>query len=205
MRGAAQSSMLLLLAVAAAAPSLATDIGPLGCYVGASRAGLDNASSKQLCIGATSAAPALCFANAVAGGVLTQYQAVQLCTYATTDAPVTCVAQLQATTGFTTSYIVGYCAALQWPLLPPPEGGSADCINAAKTTGITDNQSIQLCQGSSSTAPAQCLSRGRDVTGLSDQDLVELCAPAMPYPSTTPTNSPMSPYGGVVPTPRYSP
>lgn len=172
----------LFAASAAAAP--APPVGPLACYVGVQQAfGLAQSSAKELCIGATGPAPARCFVLGVGIGTMTQYQAIQLCAGATSDEPAECAAKLAATAGLTTAYVVGYCAALHWPLVPPQEAGSADCLDAANRTGITDVQAIDVCRGSKGTEPAQCLARGRELTGLADQDLVDLCTPVVPYPA----------------------
>lgn len=157
--------------------------GPLACYVGVQASSqLAQSQAKELCIGAPSVAPAQCFEAGVAGGTLTQYQAIQLCTGTSSLEPAECAASLRETSGLTTAYIVSFCAALQWPQVPPPEGGSAECLDAVRRTGITDTQAIDVCRGSRGTEPAECLIRGRELTGLVDQDLVDLCTRVIPYP-----------------------
>jgi DNA-binding transcriptional regulator YdaS (Cro superfamily) len=153
---------------------------PIDCFLSATN--LDNASAKQLCIGATSAAPARCFVDAAATGYVTQAQAVQLCAAAVSDEPVRCLARLRATSGYVTADIIKYCAALRWPMVAQPTTGSPACIDAATTTGLADTQVQDVCRGSKSAEPAHCVQRGRLLTGLADADLVDLCVQAVPFP-----------------------
>jgi hypothetical protein len=139
-------------------------------------------NAKQLCIGATSQAPAQCFIDVQRSGALSDYQGIQLCAGATSSAPVGCTARLLATSGLATGSIVQYCAALPWPVVVTPISGSPACVDAAQATGLTDTQSTDVCRGSTSTAPAICVDRGRDLTGLADGDLVELCSTVVPFP-----------------------
>ena len=156
----------------------------LDCYLEVRRGyGLDMANSKQLCIGATSTAPAGCFNEAMDLGTFTQAQAVQLCAAATSDAPVQCVARLMTVGAATTAeYTVRYCAALQWPLVSPPTTSSPACLDAAQRIGISDTQALDVCRGSSSAEPAVCVEQGRHLSGLTDADLVDLCRPVVPFP-----------------------
>jgi hypothetical protein len=119
---------------------------------------------------------------------MTQAQAVQLCTGATSSNPVACFARIRETSGLETTQLLGYCAALQWPYAPPPNPGAPVCVDAARADGLADAQAVQLCRGSTSTGPAECVARGHDLAGLADGDLVELCTIVVPWPT--------SPYGG---------
>ena len=159
--------------------------GPLDCFVTVVReTGLEHANAKNLCRGATGIQPARCYADAMALGILTSYYALQLCAGATSDEPVGCTARLAATSGLVTVDIVQYCAALHWPRVVAPSGGSSACIAAAQGTGLSDTQAIDVCAGSSSTEPATCVAKGRILTGLADADLVDLCTTWVPYPGT---------------------
>ena len=174
---------LVLLLLDAPAAAQGPGLAPLECFVDVSRLyGLDNASAKQLCTGAISLAPARCFLQAKQTGALTDYQSVQLCAGATSSEPVGCTARLLATSGLTTGTIVQYCAALPWPVVVAPISGSPACVEAAQATGLTDTQATDVCRGSTSIAPAICVARGRDLTGLADGDLVQLCSTIVPFP-----------------------
>ncbi len=185
-----RSSSLLALAVVvallavvrlAAQPTADASLpAPLACFISAS--GLDNASAKQLCIGATSAAPARCYNDARSLGFVTQGQAVQLCAASVSDEPVRCIGRLRATSGYVTADIIKYCAALRWPMVPSPTTGSPACIDAASATGLSDTQVQDVCRGSKSAEPADCVQRGRLATGLADADLVDLCTQTVPFP-----------------------
>ena len=181
MHGARHDPMWLVPVIITAFPS-GPDPGPIACFAEATRTtGLAQADAKQLCLGAVDMSPSRCFVDAMNTGALTMAQAQQLCFGATSDAPVECTERLEERSGLVTGAIVDYCAALHWPLIPPPNGGSADCIDAAQATGVSDTQAVQVCQGSQSTEPARCIVHGR-VYGLVDSDLVELCATLVPYP-----------------------
>ena len=176
---------LVILAVRAAAqPAMAELPGPLACFTSVTRTnGLDQGNAKRLCIGATSSEPARCYNGALRLGSFTNAQAIQLCAGATSaDVVVRCASQLEATSGYVTSDIASYCAALHWPLVRPPNGGSPACIDDAETTGFSYTQVIDLCRGSTSSEPAECARRGRQSSGLADADLVALCAPAVELP-----------------------
>ncbi len=62
----------------------------------------------------------------------------------------------------------------------PPYGGTAACLDVAQRTGLADAQALDLCRGSTSAAPAECVAVGRQATGLADGDLVDLCATYAP-------------------------
>ena len=151
---------------------------PIECFVHARNSGLADAQAKELCIGAISDAPAFCYDQADRS--LPDAYAVQLCTGATTDEPLRCVRKVLASGDYVDADAVDFCAALQYPLIVPPYGGSALCLEGAQTTGLAAWQAIDLCRGSNSAAPAECFAIGRGATGLTDADLVELCATYAP-------------------------
>jgi len=153
----------------------------LACYLEVTYGyGLDNANATQLCIGASSDAPARCFLEASRLGPLTDAYSIQLCTGATSDAPVRCFAGIGNRTGLVTANTVTYCQALHWPLVIPPTTGSPACVDAASRIGLATQQVIDVCQGSASAAPAECVDRGRSLTGLTDSYLVNLCTTRVP-------------------------
>jgi hypothetical protein len=172
--------LLVVVRLAAQPASDGPAPAPIECFLSATN--LDNASAKQLCIGATSVAPARCFVDSTSLGYVTQAQAVQLCAAAVSDEPVRCLAQLRATSGYVTADIIKYCAALRWPMVAQPTTGSPACIDAATTTGLSDTQVQDVCRGSRSAEPAHCVQRGRSLTGLADADLVDLCTQTVPFP-----------------------
>jgi hypothetical protein len=156
--------------------------GPLACYVYVTGSyGLDQASAKSLCIGATSIAPAQCFDEVDNLGIITDAQAVQLCAGATSDVPVRCISRLTATSGYVDANLVQFCAALRWPFVPAPTSGSPVCLDAAQYSGLADDQALSLCRGAKTTEPVACVERGR-LTGLADGDLVDLCTTVVPFP-----------------------
>jgi hypothetical protein len=166
-----------------AQPAASSLPGPLACFVRVqSTIGLDSANAERLCMGAVDASPAHCFEGAFRLGAFTLYQSVQLCVGATSEDPVDCAQQLRAGGATTAGDTVSYCAALHWPLVLPSNGGSAVCLDEADKAGLTNAQAIDVCRGSTSTAPAECVRQGRDLTGLADADLVDLCTTVVPYP-----------------------
>ena len=178
-------SILVLVVWSGTTASQSDTLDPLGCFVAATEeSGLDQASAKQLCIGAHGPLTAGCFAEATGLGIFTQYQGVQLCYGASSAAPVRCAEQLRATSGLPTADIVDYCAATRWPFVSPPDPGSPECLAAAQELGIADSQAMRVCQGSTSAAPAECVRRGQElVVGLADADLVDLCSTVTPWPT----------------------
>jgi hypothetical protein len=175
---------LVILAVRAGAQPTSGLPGPLACFLSVTQTnGLDNGNARQLCIGAVSAEPARCYDGLQRLGGLTNAQSVQVCAGATDgEAPVRCMAHLGDTSGYVTADLVSYCQALHWPLVAPPNGGSPACIDDAQATGFSDTQILDLCRGSTSSEPAECARRGRTTAGLSDGELVSLCAPAVQLP-----------------------
>jgi hypothetical protein len=167
-------------ALAALVATDAVHSPPIECFLHARRSGLADAQGKQLCTGAISDAPASCFDHASRVGPLTDAYAVQLCTGATTDEPLRCLRGVIAGGQYVTADAVGFCAALQYPLVVPPYGGSAACLDVAQRTGLSDTQALDVCRGSSSVAPAECVAVGRELTGLTDADLVDLCTTYAP-------------------------
>jgi hypothetical protein len=186
---AAIATALIAHAQPAAAPADA-HLGPMRCYIAATgRPNLERLKAKQLCTGATSAAPAQCLVeatNRVLG--MSDLQAVRLCRTATSTAPALCAERLDDTTDLGTPTIVTYCAALRWSLLPAGTGGSPACVEAARDrTRLSDREAVRLCAGSTTTAPVACYELGDDETTLSSADIVDLCttvvigAPLQPW------------------------
>ena len=177
--------LVALVALAAPAAAQPVESGPLACFVTVvQQTGLEHANAKTLCLGASGTQPAQCYADAMALGQLTSAYAVQLCAGATSDEPVGCAQRLIATGDVVTYQVVSYCAALHWPRVVAPSGGSSACINAAQSSGLSDTQSTDVCRGSTSTEPASCVQNGRILTGLADADLVDLCTTFIPWPGT---------------------
>jgi hypothetical protein len=165
------------------APAASVD-GPVRCHRQAtSEAGLDTLEAKLLCIGAGSAAPALCVDGAREVIGMSKLQAVLMCRGATTTEPVRCAQRLQDETTLANDAIADYCAAERWPYVASPEPGSPDCVEAAlDRTALASLDATRLCRGSMSTAPVDCFLRGKEETALSNLDLVDLCAPVVvPY------------------------
>jgi hypothetical protein len=157
--------------------------GPLACFVRVqSTIGLDSANAERLCMGAADASPAHCFEGAQRLGAFTMYQSVQLCVGATSTDPVGCAQEVREAGALTAGDTVSYCAALHWPLVRPSNGGASVCLDQANNAGLSNAQALDVCRGSTSTAPADCVERGRDLTGLADADLVDLCTSVVPYP-----------------------
>jgi hypothetical protein len=165
-----------------AAAQLVVQSPPIDCFVHGRNSGLADAQAKDLCVGAISDEPADCYDRASRIGPLTDAYAVQLCTGAMSDEPVRCIQRVIGGAEYTTADAVDYCAALQYPLVVPPYGGSAACLDVARHTGLSDAQSLDVCRGSTTSAPAECVAIGRDATGLADADLVELCTTYAPIP-----------------------
>jgi len=159
-------------------------LGPVRCYVAATqgRNNLTLEQGKQLCIGAIDESPARCFAQIAARG-FADVQAMRMCASATSVLPAECAERLRATTGLDDASIVGYCAALPWPLAPLVGPGAPECVVGAQSrTWLPDAETVRLCSGSTSSAPVDCYAWGQTTTRLTDADLVELCLPVALYP-----------------------
>ncbi|MGE0869558.1 MAG: hypothetical protein AB7P03_13415 [Kofleriaceae bacterium] len=153
-------------------------IAPLRCQQAAEDAGLSDAEAIRLCLGASSDAPAQCFAQATDEADLSSFNAVRLCRMARSTTPALCALRLGDTTALDANERVSYCAALEGPLAVPPGSGSPECLEQALAApALSDRQAAQLCRGSTSTAPLLCYEWGDANTALSTSDLVELCAP----------------------------
>lgn len=170
-------AMLAAPAHAQEAATGAEPLGPIRCYVHATAlSNLETLKAKQLCTGATSDAPARCFAEATDRVGMTDLDAVRLCQAATSTAPAICADRVDDTMSFVSAAIADYCAALRWPLVPAPTGGSPECLEAAlDRTLLSTSEAARLCAGSASTGPIACYQQGRDETSLTDADLVDLC------------------------------
>lgn len=152
----------------------------VACYVRAESIGLERGKAIDLCIGASSVAPAQCFDEAVDEVGLSDLQAVRLCRAASSARPAACAARLEDS-GFEDREIVRYCAALAWPLVPPAAPGSPACVQAGlDRTFLTEREIVRLCRGSTSPAPIDCFEAGDARTFLSDRDIVRLCAAVVP-------------------------
>jgi hypothetical protein len=171
-----------LIAGPAAAQPQAVPVDPLGpvrCYLVATQgtSNLTQTQGRQLCIGAIDESPARCFARISDRG-FADAQAMRMCASAASLSPAECAERLRTTTGLDDASIVGYCAALPWPLSPLVGQGAPACVVGARTrTGLTDSYIVRLCSGSTSTAPVDCYAGGQTTTRLADVDLVELCLP----------------------------
>jgi hypothetical protein len=154
--------------------------GRIHCYTGATSAGLERWKAIRLCRGATSDMPARCADAAIDRVGLSEQHAIRLCRVAKSTDPVTCAARLSSL-GLEDREVVGYCAAMPWPLVAARFRGSVECVERAlDRTLLTDVEAMHLCRGSGSLAPVECFEVGDDATLLDDRDLVELCAPVMP-------------------------
>lgn len=179
-------SVALVAGPAAAQPAAAPadPLGPVRCYVAATqgRTNLTLEQGKQLCIGAIDESPARCFAQIVARG-FADVQAMRMCASATSVSPAECAERLRASTGLDDASIVGYCAALPWPLAPLVGQGAPACVvNARTRTRLPDADTVRLCSGSTSAAPVDCYAGGQTTTRLTDAELVDLCLPVgLPY------------------------
>ena len=177
----------LLNAGSAAAQPAAVPVDPLGpvrCYVAATQGttNLTMEQGRQLCIGAIDESPAQCFARISDQG-FADAQAMRMCASAASLSPAECAVRLKRTTGLDDASIVGYCAALPWPLAPLVGQGAPACVVGAKTrTNLPDAYTVRLCSGSTSAAPVDCFAGGQTTTRLTDTDLVELCLPVALYP-----------------------
>jgi hypothetical protein len=165
----------------------ADPLGPVRCYLAATQ-GTNNLTleqGRQLCIGAVDESPARCFAQTSDQG-FADVQAMQICASALSLSPAECAQRLKTTTGLDDGSIVGYCAALPWPLVPLVGQGAPACVVSARTrTNLPDAYTVRLCSGSASAAPVDCFAWGQSHTRLTDTELVELCLPVAlyPYPS----------------------
>jgi hypothetical protein len=179
----------LILAFAAcssetkAQPNQAPDVGSgtaaLTCYVRADARGLERPKAIDLCLGAASVAPALCFEAVVDRVDLDDTLAVNLCRGATSTEPAGCAERLEGR-DLPSSEIVRYCAALGWPIIAVPTGGSSACLEVGMDrTQLTDQEVIRLCRGSTDASPIDCFEAGEDATSLTDHDVVTLCAKVM--------------------------
>jgi hypothetical protein len=172
---------------AAAQPAAAPAVDPLGpvrCYLAATQgtSNLTLEQGKQLCIGAIDEAPARCFAW-IADQGFADAQAMRVCASAASLSPAECAERLKKTTGLDDASIVGYCAALPWPLSPLVGQGAPACVVGARTrTRLPDADTVRLCSGSMSAAPVDCYAGGQTSTRLTDADLVDLCLPVALYP-----------------------
>lgn len=159
-------------------------LGPVRCYVAATQGttNLTMEQGRQLCIGAVDESPAQCFARISDQG-FADAQAMRMCASAASLSPAECAVRLKRTTGLDDASIVGYCAALPWPLSPLVGQGAPACVVGAKTrTNLPDAYTVRLCNGSTSAAPVDCFAGGQTTTRLTDTDLVELCLPVALYP-----------------------
>lgn len=177
----------VLSAGSAAAQPAAVPVDPLGpvrCYLAATQGttNLTMEQGRQLCIGAIDESPARCFAS-IADQGFADAQAMRMCASAASLSPAECAVRLKRTTGLDDASIVGYCAALPWPLAPLVGQGAPACVVGAKTrTNLPDAYTVRLCSGSTSAAPVDCFAGGQTTTRLTDTDLVELCLPVALYP-----------------------
>ena len=166
-----------------AAPAV-DPLGPVRCYVAATQgtSNLTLEQGKQLCIGAGNESPAQCFERTSDLG-FADTQAMRMCASAASLSPAECAARLKTTTGLDDASIVGYCAALPWPLAPLVGQGAPACVVSAQTrTNLPDAYTVRLCSGSMSAAPVDCFAGGQTTTRLTDVELVELCRPVgLPY------------------------
>jgi hypothetical protein len=180
-------SAALIAGPAAAQPQAAPAADPLGpvrCYLAATQgtSNLTLEQGKQLCIGAIDESPARCLAQ-IAGQGFADAQAMRMCASAASVSPAECAARLKQTTGLDDASIVGYCAALPWPVAPLVGQGAPACLVGARArTNLADAQTVRLCGGSASAAPVDCYAGGQISTRLTDSDLVELCLPVALYP-----------------------
>ncbi|MGE0549981.1 MAG: hypothetical protein AB7O24_22855 [Kofleriaceae bacterium] len=175
--------VIVLVACCTGSPAFAQSaqgdpIAPIRCHQLAAEAGLSDADAIQLCVGASSEAPARCFAQATDQAGASSFEAIRLCRLTRSTAPATCATQLADTTALDTRQRISYCAAYEGPVAAPLGAGSPECLQQALAeTALSDHQAAQLCRGSASTAPIECLAWGDDTTALSTRELVELCAP----------------------------
>jgi hypothetical protein len=154
-------------------------LGPVRCYIAVTQgtSNLTLEQGRQLCIGAIDESPARCFAETADQG-FADVQAMRICASAPSVSPADCATRLKRTTGLDDGSIVGYCAALPWPLSPLAGQGAPACVVDARTrTGLTDSYIVRLCSGSTSAAPVDCYAGGQTTTRLTDSQLVELCLP----------------------------
>lgn len=171
------------IAQSQAAPTV-DPLGPVRCYVAATQgtSNLTLEQGKQLCIGAIDESPARCFDETADQG-FADAQAMRICASAASLSPAVCAAHLKTTTGLDDASIVGYCAALPWPLAPLVGQGAPACVVGAQTrTNLPDADTVRLCSGSASAAPVDCFAGGQTTTRLTDTDLVDLCLPVALYP-----------------------
>jgi hypothetical protein len=157
---------------------------PIACYLHASdEANLSRQLAMELCLAAPSDAPARCAEAVLETTGIGEQQVVELCRGSSSNAPALCASRLD-NEGYTDQQIVQFCPALAYALRPSPTAGSPDCLQAGdERHDLTDTEVIRLCSGSSSPAPVECFDAGEDqAPGLSDSDLVTLCAPQVVWP-----------------------
>jgi hypothetical protein len=161
---------------ASAQPAPADPRAPIQCFLRAEGTGLAGMYARQLCVGAATLAPAVCFEQAAHQIGLSDLQAVQLCRMATSTAPAQCAAQLD-TTLLANDQLVSYCAAFAGLLAAPSGTGSPACLQHALRQGLSTVQATTLCRGSDSAAPVACYQWGKSNALVTDRDLIDLCAP----------------------------
>ena len=152
-------------------------LGPLECYEIADKEGLANTSSIQLCAGAISSAPGVCYAIEDNENDLSTTQILDLCTNATSTEPNACFEELQADGTLTNEQMIDYCAT-RCPIGPAPsEVNNASCLAVAlEVTSLSDQMATELCMRSVTTAPVECYIQGEDTAALTTEQLVDLCA-----------------------------
>jgi hypothetical protein len=178
---------LVVTAFAQTAPQV-DPYAPIRCYDRVDRVeNLEHLKAMELCTGAVSEAPADCYSDAEALLQFVDDDIVRMCRMATSRAPAECAAHLDETTPLVEQEIVDYCAALQWPLVAPPTGGTPECVEAAlDRTTLTENRALQLCRGSSTPDPVDCFITGDNQLNLTEDDLVQLCSLVVAYPYVQP-------------------
>lgn len=174
------SSSILWLALAAAPASAqqGDPIAPVQCYQVADDRGLSSANAQFLCAGATSDAPARCLALAQERGELSDQQALQLCRFASSPNPAICASRLSETTTLSNDDIIYACTETR--LIPYVRTFASDpsCIEAAvEYPDIPSQLAVRLCSGADSAAPLACYVDANNTTGLTNDQIVDLCAP----------------------------
>jgi hypothetical protein len=130
-------------------------------------------------MGASSQAPAACFAQAVDNARISEGGAVRLCRGAASQAPATCVERLVNGSDLDERAIVSYCAAAE-VLAPASMDSDPKCLEAAHRADLSETEAPRLCRGSIGTAAVACFLAGKDQTDLSNDELMDLCAPLVP-------------------------
>ena len=152
-------------------------LSPIGCFKIVDDRGVASTTVIDLCAGATSIAPGLCYAAALDCCNLTSQQILQLCWGATSTDPLDCYRLLDAEGDLTNSQIIGYCAA-SCPLGPAPAQASHPwCVKTAlDRTNLTTQMVGELCRNARSAGPVECFLVGRSISRLAESELVRLCA-----------------------------